>query len=106
MPGLGMNRARAIAGLLLCAATIAGADTKQKPSLRIRRITRPPSIEQFIENIPREAEAVVTGFRQREPADGLPVSRPTTAYLSYDRNTIYVVFVCADDPAKIRARLA
>ena len=45
----------------------------------------------------------ITGFVQREPHDGEPVSQPTEAYLGYDEKNLYVVFVCHDDPAKIRA---
>lgn len=48
----------------------------------------------------------VTDFRQREPGDGTPVSQPTTVYLSYDDANLYVVFVCSDDPAKVRANIA
>jgi hypothetical protein len=48
----------------------------------------------------------VADFRQREPGDGVPVSRGTTAYLSYDAANLYVVFVCEDDPARVRARIA
>ena len=40
------------------------------------------------------------------PADGAPVSQPTTAYLSYDSKNLYVGWICKDDPAKIRARIA
>ncbi|MGB9071364.1 MAG: DUF5916 domain-containing protein [Terriglobales bacterium] len=46
---------------------------------------------------------VVSGFVQREPHDGEPVSKPTQAYLGYDEKNLYVVFVCYDDPAKVRA---
>jgi hypothetical protein len=35
----------------------------------------------------------------------VPVSRDTSAYLSYDDANLYVVFVCRDDPAVIRGRL-
>ena len=48
----------------------------------------------------------VTAFRQREPGDGVPVSQATAAYLSYDEANLYVVFVCRDDPAKVRANIA
>ena len=47
----------------------------------------------------------VTGFRQREPGDGTPVSRKTTAYLGYDDKNFYTVFVCEERPGKVRARL-
>jgi hypothetical protein len=52
------------------------------------------------------APVAVTEFRQRKPGDGVPVSQPTTAYLSYDDANLYVVFVCRDDPAKVRANIA
>ena len=47
--------------------------------------------------------ARITHFIQREPHDGQPVSQPTEAYLGYDEKNLYVVFVCHDDPAKVRA---
>jgi hypothetical protein len=47
--------------------------------------------------------AKVTRFLQREPHDGEPVSQPTEAYLGYDDKNLYVVFVCHDDPSKVRA---
>jgi hypothetical protein len=48
----------------------------------------------------------VTGFVQRNPHDGQQVSQRTEAYLGYDHKNLYVVFVCFDDPAKVRARRA
>ena len=48
----------------------------------------------------------MTDFRQREPGDGVPASQRTTAYLGYDDDNLYVIFVCADDPAKVRANIA
>lgn len=74
--------------------------------LKIPRVSRPPKLDDFLKGTPREAEATVTEFRQRAPGDGTPVSQPTTAYLSYDDKNLYVVFVCKDQPGKVRARLA
>lgn len=48
----------------------------------------------------------VEGFVQRNPHDGEAASEPTAAYLGYDQKNLYVVFVCHDDPAKIRARMS
>ena len=45
-------------------------------------------------------------FRQREPGDGVAVSQETRAFLSYDDKNLYIVFVCKDEPQKIRARMA
>ena len=50
--------------------------------------------------------AKVTGFTQRNPHDGEAVSEPTEAYLGYDQKNLYVVFVCFDDPGKVRGRLS
>ncbi len=50
--------------------------------------------------------AKVTGFTQRNPHDGENVSEPTDAYLGYDQKNLYVVFVCFDDPRKVRARMS
>jgi hypothetical protein len=50
--------------------------------------------------------AKVTGFAQRNPHDGESVSERTDAYLGYDQKNLYVVFVCFDDPKKVRARMS
>jgi hypothetical protein len=48
----------------------------------------------------------VTGFVQREPNDGQPISEQTDVYLGYDQKNLYLVFVCFDRQAdKMRARL-
>ena len=50
--------------------------------------------------------AKVTGFTQRNPHDGEPITEPTAAYLGYDQRNLYVVFVCFDDPHQVRARMS
>lgn len=97
-------------------------------TVSITRAERPPRLEDFITNgrlgpaaeepgavtdgeggsvFPGDPRGVrITGFRQREPGDGDPVSQPTTAYLSYDQANFYVVFVCRDDPEKVRANIS
>jgi hypothetical protein len=74
--------------------------------LRIPRVSRPPKLSDFLNGTPREAEAVVTVFKQLDPHDGEPISQPTAAYLSYDKINLYVGWICKDDPAKVRARIA
>src|SRR5881296_43884 len=79
------------------------------PTLRIIRVSQPLQFDNFRDgaDLPdRTRAAAVTGFRQRDPGDGNAVSAPTTAYLSYDDDNLYVLFVCKDDPAKVRATLA
>ena len=79
------------------------------PTLRIARVSEPLQFDDFRGGAdgPDSTQAVlVTGFRQRDPGDGAEVSAPTTAYLGYDDDNLYVVFVCKDDAAKVRASLA
>jgi uncharacterized protein DUF5916/cellulose/xylan binding protein with CBM9 domain len=80
------------------------------PILLIPQLSTPPLLENFLTMQP-DGEAArqmvrVTGFVQRNPHDGQPVSQPTEAYLGYDHKNLYVVFVCFDDPSKVRARRA
>ena len=76
------------------------------PFARIPRVGRPPTLDDFVQHRPREAELAVSDFRQYLPGDGAPASEPTVAYLSYDEKNLYLVFVCHDDPAKVRAHLS
>lgn len=73
--------------------------------LTIPRVARAPKLEEFLGG--RRGEGVqVTDFRQRDPSDGKPVSQPTEAYVSYDDENVYVIFVCKDEPGRVRARMA
>jgi Domain of unknown function (DUF5916) len=80
------------------------------PSLTIPRLTRAPALENFLGMKPEGEAALqmakVTGFMQRNPHDGEQVSEKTEAYLGYDQKNLYVVFVCFDDPKKVRARMS
>src|SRR5436190_1446814 len=105
-------------GVSLLAA--APADAQTAPAvITVPRLTRAPALEYFegqdghatdsslaAERAAAWLGVAVSDFRQREPGDGTPVSQMTTAYLSYDDANLYVVFVCRDDPAKVRARVA
>jgi len=73
---------------------------------RIPRVHRPPKLEDFLQDRPREAELEVTDFRQYLPGDGIPATEATTAYLSYDDKNLYVIFLCRDEPGKVFAHLS
>jgi len=82
----------------------------ERPHLAIPRLQRPPVLEDFLTMSPRGESAgrmaKVSGFVQREPNDGDPVSENTDVYVGYDQKNFYTVFVCFDrEPEKIRARL-
>src|ERR1700722_6679620 len=80
------------------------------PSLTIPRLNHAPTLEDFLSMKPEgeiaEQMVKVTGFAQRSPYDGAAVSEETEAYLGYDEKNLYLVFVCFDDPKKIRARMS
>ncbi|MBZ5609856.1 MAG: DUF5916 domain-containing protein [Acidobacteriia bacterium] len=73
--------------------------------IAIPRVTHAPKLEDFLDGRQGEGSRI-SDFRQREPADGKPVTQPTSAYVSYDDDNVYVVFVCKDEPGKVRARMA
>src|SRR2546423_5990389 len=80
------------------------------PQVLVPRLAYPPPLEDFLSMAPATANASqmvkVTGFIQRNPHNGDPASQRTEAYLGYDEKNLYVVFVCFDDPAKVRARMS
>jgi hypothetical protein len=80
------------------------------PAITIPRLSRAPSLDDFLTMQPQGDVALemakVTRFTQRNPHDGEVVSEPTEAYLGYDQKNLYVVFVCFDDPKRVRARLS
>ena len=80
------------------------------PTLIIPHLARPPTLEQFLTMSPEgdnaQQMAKVTGFVQRNPHDGEAVTERTEAYLGYDEKNLYAVFVCYDDPRKVRARMS
>src|SRR2546428_4278025 len=81
-------------------------DTAKIPLSKIPRVHRPPKLQDFLEDHPREAELALSDFRQNAPGDGTPATDSTTAYLYYDDKNLYVAFICRDEPGQVRAHLA
>jgi hypothetical protein len=52
----------------------------KRPDLHIPRVSTPPRIDDYLNGKSRADELKITGFRQREPQDGVPVTQETTAY--------------------------
>jgi hypothetical protein len=80
------------------------------PTLHITKVNRAPKLVDFLDMKPSpeiDGRMVrVTGFTQRLPRDGEPVSQPTEAYLGYDDRNFYAVFINFDaEPHLIRARM-
>src|SRR4051795_5354486 len=101
-----MTLARLFVCLVFACAAAGEEPVAGLQRLRIPKVSRAPRLADFLTHSPREAELAVTDFRQYMPGDGIAVSRPTTAYLSYDDKNLYVAFECKDDPTLIRARYA
>ncbi len=80
-------------------------------TIRIPRVSRPPTIEDFINMKPSPDFAdgkmvMIDKLVQREPSDGAAISERTEVYLGYDSKNLYAVFVCFDSNTKgIRAHL-
>lgn len=74
-----------------------------QPSITAYKIDTPPSIDGQIETAWLSTEKI-TGFYQREPETGEPVSKETVVYICYDADNIYVAFKCFDDPDRITAK--
>jgi hypothetical protein len=83
-----------------------GAVETAPRELTIPRVSLAPRIEDYLDGVPRPDETAITQFFQREPGDGVSVSQPTEAYLSYDDRNLYVVFVAREaQPDQVRATL-
>jgi hypothetical protein len=81
-------------------------DAPARPSITIARAAVPPRIEDYLSG-ERRAGTRVDGFLQRNPGDLTPASQRTEAYLSYDAQNVYAVFVCRlGDPSRLRAHMA
>jgi hypothetical protein len=85
--------------------SLAGVAAAQDRAVRVPRITEPPALSQIVDRDVTPPGVRISGFRQREPGDGTPASVPTDVYLSYDQKHLYAVFVCGDDPTKVRANM-
>jgi len=92
-----------VASALLSLAAGA-AEAAGNASLAIARTEAPPGLDGY-EQVPAGAGRV-TDFRQRDPNDGEPATLATTADVTFDRDRLYVTFVCEENPAAVRAHLS
>ena len=100
-------RSAALVACLACPTPRVASLRAQEPgpTITLERVSEPPKLEDFLTADPPPGVREVSDFRQREPGDGVPASGPTMAYLAYDDANLYVVFVCKDDEALVRASL-
>ena len=72
--------------------------------ITIPKTTEPPSIDGRVTDASWESAAVVTGFKQREPDEGSPMTDSTEVFILYDANYIYFGLKCYQDPKSIAAK--
>ncbi len=97
-----MKRFVLLVALVLAGAPAAGQD---RPSMTIPRVSTPPVLAHYLDGQTVPPGARVTGFRQREPGDGVEAESDTSVYVSYDERHLYAVFICREDPSRLRANL-
>ncbi len=97
------------ATITVCVASTPPAGAQQtapRPRITIARVDTPPRLEDYVSGEVRVGTRV-DGFLQRNPGDLTPATQATEAFLSYDAQNIYAVFVCrATDPSRLRAHMA
>jgi hypothetical protein len=86
------------------------AEQPPRPELVIPRVDRAPTLEDFLDMKPGPAVAgklvKVDDFRQLRPSDGKQSTERTEAYLGYDSENLYAIFIAFDsEPQKLRARM-
>ncbi|GAC1632026.1 MAG: hypothetical protein NVS9B14_04720 [Candidatus Acidiferrum sp.] len=79
-------------------------------NLHIPHLSKRPTVEEFEAMAPGSPVAKemlkVSGFTQRDPKDGAPISQKTEVYLGYTNDNLYVVCLCFDaEPNKIRTHM-
>ena len=101
-----------LASTALCLGTLVvslhsqSAPTAQIRDIHVPKLTSPPRLEQFLGGASRADMKQIDDFRQRQPGDGVPVSRKTSAWIGYDNQNFYAVFVCTSPAGQTRARMS
>src|SRR5437867_1995268 len=93
--------------LILCSAACAHGQTtppQTARNLHIAKVSTPPALDEYLSGVGPAGVTAITGFLQRNPDDGKPASSETKAWLTYDDENLYVVFVCKSRPGEVRAR--
>jgi uncharacterized protein DUF5916 len=100
-------KASALTFIFALAAAAQPSDlANQVKTVHLTRVSKPPKLDDFLSgNIP-PGQARIDDFRQNAPSDGAKATRETVAYLSYDDEHLYVVFLCKEEKSKLRARMA
>jgi hypothetical protein len=91
-----------------CACSVARGQTappvRTLRNMHIARVSIPPVLEDYVNGTAPGGVAPITDFIQRNPDDGKPASSETKAWLAYDNENLYVIFVCRSPAGELRAR--
>ncbi|MDQ7041020.1 MAG: DUF5916 domain-containing protein [Rhodothermus sp.] len=83
------------------------AQPQQAPTLRAVRLTDALKLDGHIDERVWQKAPAATDFWQREPHDGHPATESTEVHVLYDKEALYVAFICYDQaPDQILRRLA
>jgi hypothetical protein len=74
--------------------------------LQIPKAARAPILADYLNGAPNDAGVKIDTFLQRVPGDGVAATRATQAYLSYDENNFYAMFIATENPKDIRASVS
>src|SRR5580700_4094108 len=100
-----MILAAAFAACNLSAQETPGTAPQDK-SIHLQHVSQPARLADFAFGRDVPGYVRITDFRQNYPSDGKPVSRETSAWLAWDDQNLFAVFLCREDKGKVRARLA
>lgn len=90
--------------ILLCLISL-GLSTQLFASSELKAVftNTPPKIDGLIDDQVWENASVITEFIQRQPNTGEPGSEPTTVYILYDKDYLYIGMRCTEEPKNITA---
>ena len=99
--------------LCLWSLKVSPADTNEEPPeiltnrvIKAVRIETPPKIDGKLDDACWQNSAKTGELIQFEPQRGEPATQPTTIYLAYDANNLYIAFECfKTDMGKLAANL-
>lgn len=100
-----MTRVVVIALSVVAALSWGKTGAAQVPSITVPKVIGPPILNDYLNGRSVPPGVKVSGFKQREPGDGVDAQVETDVYVSYDDRHFYALYICRDDPARIRANL-
>jgi len=97
-----------VAAILMVMTSILAADDFTpviKPTLSTKQATGLIKIDGDLSDPGWKNVGHVTDFVERNPGENIKPAVKTDAYLTYDKDYLYVAFVCYDDPNDLRATM-